>query len=143
VPVNIIRKTEAAELTQEIRRRVPGAASQETPMQERDDWGRDPQVRYMRRIFGNMEAAQKAFLERLGIVPFDERLRRMREAALHQMEQVWTMATRRGIAIQEDEFGSLYLHCFARLLQSRGLEMPPEALPVNEKIAKLLKEVGP
>ena len=109
-------------------------------MQERDDWGRDPQVRYMRRIFGNMEAAQKAFLERLHIAPSDERLRRMREAALHLLEQVWTTATRRGIAIQEDEFGSLYLHCFARLIQSGGLEIPPDALPANEKIVNLLKE---
>jgi len=111
-------------------------------MPEVDEWGKDPQVRYLRRVFAHMEIAQKGFLERLNISPFDERLLRMRESALKLFENAWMVATRKGITVNEDELGILYLHCLARLFQSRDIEIPPGTLPRNEKITALLKEAG-
>ncbi len=47
-------------------------------MTDIDAFGHDPQVRYMRRIFALIEAAQKIFLESANISPIDERLRQAR-----------------------------------------------------------------
>ena len=42
-----------------------------TPAQQADEFGRDPSVRAMRRVFSAMEAAQKEFIMNLGLSPFD------------------------------------------------------------------------
>jgi hypothetical protein len=109
-------------------------------MVEKDDWGQDPQVRYLRKVFANMEAAQKDLLNRLGMSPLDDRLRRGREGALHMFEKAWMIATRRRIALAEEEFGPLYQACLARVLESRGVQIPKGTFPESEKITGLLKE---
>ena len=112
-------------------------------MMIQDDWGHDPSVQSMRRIFTYMEAAQKEFLERLNISAFDPRLRRWREEAQLLFEQTWPLASRKGIAESEDDAASLYLHCLARTLRLNGTKVPNEALPTNEKILRFLNERFP
>ena len=97
-----------------------------------DDWGHDPSVQSMRRIFARMEAAQKELLGRLNISPLDTRLRRWREEAQVLFERTWPLASRKGIAESEDDASSLYVHCLARTLHLNGIEVPNEALPTNE-----------
>jgi len=105
-----------------------------------DDWGRDPSVQSMRRIFAYMETAQKEFLERLNISSFDARLRRWREEAQVLFERVWPLASRGGVVVSESDTASLYLHCLARALRLSGVEVPNEALPTDEKILRFLNE---
>jgi hypothetical protein len=112
-------------------------------MTEKDDWGRDPQVRYLRKVFSLMERGQKEFLLRIGLSPLDERLRRGREGALHIFERAWMTATRRGLALAEEDFGPLYQACLARVLRSRGLDIPKDALRESDKITALLPEDTP
>ncbi len=112
-------------------------------MTETDDWGRDPQVRYLRKVFSVMEEAQKGFLQRIGMSPLDDRLRSSREGALHIFEKAWMTATRRGIALTEEDLGPLYQACLARVLRSRGADIPQDTLPDNDKVRVLLAEDRP
>ena len=105
-----------------------------------DDWGHDPSVQSMRRIFAYMETAQKKLLGRLNISPLDTRLRRWREEAQVLFERTWPLASRKGITGSEDDVASLYLHCLARILLLSGVEVTNEALPSDNKILRLLNE---
>ena len=51
-----------------------------------DDWGFDPSVRMMRRVYERIEMVQGELLKRLSISPFDPRLRRWREKARDYLE---------------------------------------------------------
>jgi len=105
-----------------------------------DDWGRDPSVQSMRRVFTHMETVQKEFLGRLNISPLDAGLRRWREEAKLLFEQTWPVASRKGIVVSEHDAASLYLHCLARVLRLSGFEVPSQALPIDEKILRFLNE---
>jgi hypothetical protein len=90
-----------------------------------------------------MEKTQRKLLGRLKISPLDTRLRRWREEAQVLFEQTWPLASRRGITGSEDDAASLYLHCLARVLRLSGVEVPNEALPIDEKILRFLNERFP
>jgi hypothetical protein len=107
-----------------------------------DEWGRDPSVQSMRRVFSFIEAAQQALLLCLNISFFDWRLRRSREQALELFERTWAKAVRKGM-IGEKEAAPLYLHCLARTLRLAGVEVPEELLPRDEKIIAFLKKELP
>jgi hypothetical protein len=106
-----------------------------------DEWGRDPQVRYLRTVFAKMEKAQGELLLHLHVSPFDYRLRRVREATLKSFEKAWRLATHRDIANNEEEIAALYAHCLAHCLTINRIHVPPDLLPVNEGIAGILREV--
>ena len=112
-------------------------------MRIRDDWGQDPSVQNMRRVFVHMERAQKELLGRLNISSFDSRLRRWREGALGLFERTWTLAVRRGAVLSEEDVASLYTHCLARVLILDGVKIPREALPQDDKIVRFLQEELP
>jgi hypothetical protein len=107
-----------------------------------DEFGRDPQVLYLRRVFDRIETTQKSFLDQSGVLPFDERLKRARESALHLFERGWMMSNRKGIQLSEEELGLLYLACLARMLKSRGANIPERLVPSDERIAEIMKELS-
>ena len=106
-----------------------------------DQFGRDPQVRYLRRVFAGMERKQSELLERIGVVPTDYRLKRIRETALKHFEKAWMLAGRRGVVESEDEIGDLYIVCLGRILTGNRITVPGEFLPSNAKINDVVKEV--
>lgn len=108
-----------------------------------DEWGQDPSVQSMRRVFSYMEKAQHELLPRLNISPFDQRLRNVREQALRIFERTWSQALRQGIIRNEKEAAPLYIHCLTRALSSGGVEVPEDMLPRDEKIIRFLKEELP
>ena len=108
-----------------------------TPFQ--DEWGHDPSVQSMRRIFSFMEEAQQELLLCLNISFFDRRLRRSREQALELFERAWHPAVRRGVMSEKDA-APLYVHCLARTLRLAGVEVPEELLPRDEKVIHFLKK---
>lgn len=110
---------------------------------EMDEWGRDPSVRAMRRVFAAMESTQEEFIEHLGLSPFDPRMRRWRERALAVFDASWARASRAGVELSESEAGVLYVNCLGKLISREGLEVPAEILPRSEKIERLLREVFP
>ena len=110
-------------------------------MPERDEWGADPQVRYLRRAFTLMEKAQADLLRRLDVSPDDYRLRRVREAALRLFEQGSSVAGRSGIMASEEDISVFYIYCLARILAANRIPVAEEMLPSHEKIARFMKEV--
>jgi predicted trehalose synthase len=117
--------------------------SEESCRATADEFGGDPSVRAMRRVFSALEAAQKKFLMELGVPPFDHRLRRWRERALALFEASWARSARGGLHLSETEAGELYVHCLGKIMTREGVEVPPEMLPRSEKLQKPLREVFP
>ena len=104
------------------------------------DWGQDPSVRMMRRVFSRMEIAQKNFLENLNISFFDKRIRRWRQTALDFFERSWAKANHDNIILDEDKIATMYIHCFARATGDEGVEISSSSLPHDETVETLVKE---
>jgi hypothetical protein len=92
-----------------------------------DNWGRDPQIKAMRRIFALMETLQKRLFEQIGISPFDERLGRWRKAALRMFEQQWAEMARRGGPLGEEDVAKTYLDCLVKVLTKDGITVSDAA----------------
>lgn len=108
-----------------------------------DEWGHNPSVQSMRRVFSLMEEAQQELLKQLHISLFDKRLRSIREQALERFERAWPMAIRKGIIKDEKEVTPLYIYCLAKALSSMGVEVLKDLLPRDEKITRFLKGIFP
>lgn len=106
-----------------------------------DQFGRDPQVRYMRKVFAGMEKRQNELLGRLGVSASDYRLRRVRDGALKSFEKAWMLAGRRGTVETEDEIADLYMLCLAHVLEGNRINVPNELLPTNAKMNDIIREV--
>ena len=106
-----------------------------------DDWGVDPSVRMMRRVFGRIEVIQGDLLKRMSVSPFDPRLRRWRDKARHYQERCWVQASRLGIEVGEEQAASIYAHCLSFAMNLDGVKVPRESLPKDLKIETVLKEV--
>jgi hypothetical protein len=107
-----------------------------------DEWGRDPSVRLLRRIFSHIEREQKGLLNHLQISPLDSRLRPWREATLRFFEKAWDAAGRQGVAWDERRTALLYLEALASTLRSNGIDVPAGWIPYDEKITRFLRENG-
>ena len=110
-------------------------------MANMDEWGSDPSVVHMRKVFKGMETSQEAFLKRLGILPFDLRVRRWRERALIIFERIWGVSVRMGINMNEERAASVYVHCLSGIMNSDGIDVPEELLPDIHEMEEILKEV--
>ncbi|MBP1748291.1 MAG: hypothetical protein H6Q52_830 [Deltaproteobacteria bacterium] len=110
-------------------------------MTDNDNFGNDPQVRYMRRIFSSIEAAQKIFLESANISPTDERLRQARENALRFFERSWAAISQRTNASADDIAVDIYLMCLGRALSLNGFKIPDNTLVQNPDLKRLVDEV--
>jgi hypothetical protein len=115
----------------------------EKKMPFEDEWGYDPSVQSMRRVFSLMGEAQQELLRRLNISLFDQRLRRVRRQALELFERAWPLAIRQGMIMSEKDAAPIYIHCLARALSLVGVEVPNELLPKDEKIIHFLQEKLP
>ncbi len=106
-----------------------------------NDFGRDPAVRTMRRVFARMEAVQQRILQAAALSPLDRRLGPWREQVLQLFEQAWARAGKRGLARDEDEIAALYALCLAGVLVRGKVSVPAEALPRNEILEGIVKEI--
>ncbi|MBP8625703.1 MAG: hypothetical protein KBE27_03945 [Syntrophorhabdaceae bacterium] len=105
-----------------------------------DEWGMDPQVRFLRRVFSQMELAQRELLQRLNMSPLDERLRRIRDGALKCFEKAWGLSVRWDMTMDEKDIVNLYIHALAHILERYRVEVPPHTLPNDEKARRLIQE---
>jgi hypothetical protein len=108
-----------------------------------DEWGRDPSVQLLRRVFSHIEREQKKLLDHLQISPLDSRLRPWREVTLRFFERAWDAAGRHGLARDERGAALLYVEVLARTLRSHGIDVPTEWVPYDEHISRFLRENGP
>lgn len=106
-----------------------------------DEFGRDPSVLAMRRVFASLEKAQGELLARLNVSRFDGRLRRVRNRSRLMFDKVWAAAAGRGMVRGEADAPVVYLYCIARTLSEAGITVPDSELPSHNGIAKLVREV--
>jgi hypothetical protein len=110
-------------------------------MNDRDEWGKDPSVRIMRTVFTAMEEAQQALLSRLGIPPYDLRIRKWREQSLALFEQAWGVANRIGISMDATIASAIYVHVLAKTIAAEGYEIPEGVVPEVKEVKRLFKEM--
>jgi hypothetical protein len=110
-------------------------------MTDVDQWGKDPSVQIMRKVFKRMEKAQHELLKGLNIVPYDLRIRRWREQALALFERTWDVGNRMGVTMNEHTASAIYAHCLAKIMESEGINIPAGILPEVENGLRVFKEV--
>jgi len=91
-------------------------------MMAADEFGGDPAVQMMRRVFGRLEKVQESLIARAGLSPFDERLRRVREKALRAFEHAWAERAGRGASLIENDYADVYEACFREILKGKEFE---------------------
>jgi hypothetical protein len=87
-----------------------------------DEFGRDPAVQMMRRVFKGMEKVQARLIESAGVSPFDERLREVRESVLRAFEQAWAEHAGQGASLTENDYVRVYEACFLKILEQKENE---------------------
>lgn len=108
---------------------------------DKDDWGLDPNVRAMRRVFSGMESALGAILHELAISPYDQRIRGWLDTALQKYESAWHLGRQMGVSMDEDKAPVVYTHCLVRVIAAAGINIRDSMLPAERKIAQLVSEV--
>jgi hypothetical protein len=108
---------------------------------QKDEWGQDPNVRAMRRVFSGMEAALEQILQALAISPYDRRIRQWLETALPKFESAWQLAPRMGVGMNANDAPIVYAHCLAKVIAAAGIDIPDGMLPAEEQIQNLVSEV--
>jgi hypothetical protein len=108
---------------------------------DNDEFGHDPAVQSMRRVFAQMETLQQKMLVATALLPLDRRLRVWRDQALQLFEQAWGRAGRRGLTRSEDDAALLYAHCLAHILERGRITVPPAALTRNEAFEQIILEI--
>jgi hypothetical protein len=109
-------------------------------MVDKDEWGRDPSVQAMRKVFSTMEMDQNAFLQKLQISFFDERIRRWRDRALIIFEKMWGHASQIGIPLDEQRASDIYIFSLARVMNLDNMKISEEVLPKDRELEKIFKE---
>ena len=117
------------------------ASKNRLAMMDMDEWGRDPSVQAMRKIFKGMEKSLEEILGQLDIAPNDRRIRGWLEKALTKFETSWVVANQMGISMNEKIAPGVYAHCLAKVIGSEGIEIPAGLLPEGKDTARLIHEV--
>ena len=109
----------------------------------KDEWGRDPSVQRMRRIFSDFEKVQNSLLKEINISLFDSRLRNIRTAARDLFEKSYSLAASKGRPVDDRAMADLYRFSFLKSLRMAGIGIPKEILPKDRAFAELVNEVAP
>jgi len=106
-----------------------------------DEWGRDPSIKAMRRVFRAMEKSLDDLLEQLDISPFDHRIRSWLEQALAKYENAWGVASRMGVHMDEDMAPAVFARCLQKVISLDGIKIPVNMLPIEIDTERLISEV--
>ena len=106
-----------------------------------DEWGQDPSVQAMRKVFKAMETSLEEILKRLDISPYDYRIRGWLEETLAKFERSCGVAHQMGIPMNEEKAPAIYARCLARVIGSEGIEIPQDLLPQQKEAERLVQAV--
>ena len=106
-----------------------------------DDWGRDPSVQAMRKVFKAMEKSLDETLKQLDISPYDSRIRGWLEKALAKFERSRGVAHQMGIRMDEKMAPAVYARCLTRVIVSEGFEIAQGLLPEEKEAERLMQAV--
>ena len=105
-----------------------------------DEFGRDPSVQRMRKIFSTMEKCQWDMLEKLRISHFDQRLRNIRKTALQLFAKSFPLAASKGMTLDEQTSEVLYAFCLAQAFRPAGIDVPDDVLPDHQVLETIVTE---
>ncbi len=109
----------------------------------KDEWGRDPSVQRMRRIFSDFEKVQNSLLKKIKISLFDGRLRNIRTTARDLFDKSYSLAVSKGKPVDDRAMADLYRFSFLKSFRMAGVGIPKEILPKDMVFAELVNEVAP
>jgi hypothetical protein len=106
-----------------------------------DEWGHDPTVQRVRRLFTLMENEQNALLNQLSLSSLDARLHDSRKTALKLYERACSLAAPKRLAWDEKTYAAVYITCLITVLEKLGIRIPDDVLRAYQRHADLLREV--
>lgn len=106
-----------------------------------DEWGRDPGVQSVRRVFGLFERGYDQLLKELNISPMDARLRPAREGALRLYGRACSLAAAKRLGWDETAHAAAYLECLVLVLSRQGVPIPEGVQQAHQAHGDLLREV--
>jgi hypothetical protein len=106
-----------------------------------DEWGRDPSVQAMRKVFKGMEESLEDILGKLDISLYDHRIRGWLEKALEKFERARGVANQTGIIMNEQIAPVVYAHCLVKIIASEGIEIREGILAADKESERLIHEV--
>ncbi len=109
-------------------------------MKSNDEWGHDPSVQSMRKIFSNMEKAYHHYLISTGTKPFDGRLSDLKKEALALFENVHSTALSKRYQIDEKSYVEIYRLCLSHIFSAKKFKLPENLLPENNPFHALIRE---
>lgn len=98
-------------------------------MRSEDEWGKDPTVMAMRKVFREIEASQGDFFGCMKINKYDTRIRAWREKSLALFERAFYRTDNTGLIINEKNASIIYLNCLAHVMRAQGINIPEACLP--------------
>ena len=101
-----------------------------------DEWGRDPAVKAMRRVFNAMEKTLDDLLDQLDVSPLDYRIRGWLEQALAHYERAWGEAGRMGIHMDEKMAPAVYARCLVKVIDAEGIEIPASLFALEKDVER-------
>lgn len=107
---------------------------------ENDEFGRNPSVQRMRKIFSGMEKFQWDMLEKLKISHFDDRLQNIRKNALDLFGKSFPLAASKGMTMDEKTVSMLYAFCLAQAIKLVDIDVPGSILPDNKTLEEAVTE---
>lgn len=106
-----------------------------------DEWGKDPEVRRIRKIFSGMEKMDATILKDAGLSPFDQRLRKARDLRRKLYEAVYGRALSKGRALKDPSPWVLFEQCQVAAFMECGLPVPETRQAARPEITALIREV--
>lgn len=105
-----------------------------------NQWDKDPAVIQMRRYFSKMEDMDTALVLRLGISPFDPRLKQARKKRLTAFERSCARAVNSGLKMDEHTWFDIFTLCQDLAFQHCGLIRSREPHAGNPELRLLIME---
>lgn len=107
-----------------------------------DEWGRDPSIQRMRKIFSAMEELDRALIKSTDTSPFDTRLRAIRAMSLELFEKSYAHGLSKGVQPDNLFILELFRHCHVTSFTKHGITVHGQDGKENHKIADLIREVS-
>ena len=107
-----------------------------------NDWGADPSVQRMRRIFNSMEEIDNALIKSTGLSPFDTRLREIRTDSRILFEKSFSCLLSKGIHPDDRRTIELYRHCHINTFNKNSISISDSEENTDKELAALIKEVA-
>ena len=104
-----------------------------------DEWGYDPQIQMMRKVFTAMEEVQAELLRAARVDLHEPRLRRARDLARLVFDRAWATHASGAELSPDRQAAELYRECLGYALRKNGIIAPGAAAADDERFDRLIR----